>query len=419
MKAKFFLLKIVLIFILLNSQLFSQLRPGKPEELPHRLFSLEDHIVPADSGYFNCYFTYKIAYDKLIFTKNGSQYTAAFYIDIEAVNTADDEIIRNSNENTVAVQDFNETESEDRFLEGLLHFKLKSGNYDFRSSVTIQNKKAVSPDFVIELSDSNKEILKPFIVAGFDSKNDVYVLQNDDAIPFSDSPGLLLIPASSDTVSSVGIKINQNEENVVNQTCNESFLSDLTFEEQNNRVVFRKNEKGKFRIFILKQGLKKLDEGFPKVSVEEKGSKPRIYSLPVKWLNKPLSLRNIDFSLKVMAKIQNDERLTKLEDKYDDEELLHQYWKRFDPDTSSKYNEIMDLFFTRVDNAIRKFSTVDRKNGALTDRGMVYIKYGPADFTERSFTKDNTTVEVWVYDKLNKKFVFKDKSGLGNYQLMN
>jgi GWxTD domain-containing protein len=60
------------------------------------------------------------------------------------------------------------------------------------------------------------------------------------------------------------------------------------------------------------------------------------------------------------------------------EVYLAQFWKKLDPDPATSQNEALLEFQRRVQYADRQYSgTVGR--GMLTDRGRVYVRYGPPD----------------------------------------
>lgn len=58
--------------------------------------------------------------------------------------------------------------------------------------------------------------------------------------------------------------------------------------------------------------------------------------------------------------------------------------------------------------------------GWRTDRGRIYLKYGPPDeVLRRPQAGPTQPYEVWKYTRSrNRKFVFLDRTGLGNYQLI-
>ncbi|HEY6953006.1 MAG TPA: GWxTD domain-containing protein, partial [Bacteroidota bacterium] len=93
------------------------------------------------------------------------------------------------------------------------------------------------------------------------------------------------------------------------------------------------------------------------------------------------------------------------------------FWKKHDPDTTTAYNQIMVEYYRRVDEAIRQFSTIKDRDGYKTDRGRIYILFGPPSHTERSLLPDQPVREVWTYTNLKKRFIFTEKNKSGNYIL--
>ena len=74
-------------------------------------------------------------------------------------------------------------------------------------------------------------------------------------------------------------------------------------------------------------------------------------------------------------------------------------------------------FYKRADYAVKEFTTLGVKNGGLSDRGIIYIRNGKPDEIKRGFNDSSLAVEIWIYSRLNKEFVFVDKTGLGNFTL--
>ena len=57
-------------------------------------------------------------------------------------------------------------------------------------------------------------------------------------------------------------------------------------------------------------------------------------------------------------------------------------------------------------------------DGWLTDRGRIFIKFGPPDDIERHpFELETRPYEIWRYYSLRKVFLFQDYTGFGDYRL--
>jgi len=128
---------------------------------------------------------------------------------------------------------------------------------------------------------------------------------------------------------------------------------------------------------------------------------------------------DIEMAIKQMRYIlSNDERKElKTRLKEDKEQLFYQLWKGRDPTPDTEYNELMDEYFQRVEYVNEHFS--GWQPGWETDRGMIYILFGPPDEIQRSNpTATNSAIyQIWNYYKINKQFVFRDQNGFGDYRL--
>ncbi|MBX2990292.1 MAG: GWxTD domain-containing protein [Bacteroidetes bacterium] len=138
------------------------------------------------------------------------------------------------------------------------------------------------------------------------------------------------------------------------------------------------------------------------------------------WPEMPSSLRDVDFALEALRHITREEELDSLRRGQRDARLrsLEEFWKQKDRTPDTDYNEVMVEYYRRVDYTMRTFSSMKGGDGYKTDRGRIYILYGPPSKTERSLDPNAGYVEVWLYEKLGRKFVFRDQSRSGNYTLV-
>ena len=77
----------------------------------------------------------------------------------------------------------------------------------------------------------------------------------------------------------------------------------------------------------------------------------------------------------------------------------------------------MEEYYGRVWYANEHFDAW--QPGWETDRGMIYILFGPPDEIQRTnpSTSNASLFQVWSYYKISKQFVFKDQNGFGDYHL--
>ena len=99
--------------------------------------------------------------------------------------------------------------------------------------------------------------------------------------------------------------------------------------------------------------------------------------------------------------------------------VFQAFWDKRDPSPGSPENELFDEFYRRVDLTNRNFG-YSRKDGWKTDRGRVFIVFGPPERVERGAPSRYTQgdYEVWYYDELREKFVFFDEYGFGDFRLV-
>ena len=100
--------------------------------------------------------------------------------------------------------------------------------------------------------------------------------------------------------------------------------------------------------------------------------------------------------------------------------VLYEFWNRRKNDQTDPNAVQKTEYFKRVDYANEHFRA-GFKDGWKTDRGRVFIVYGPPDDIERHTNEVNTKpYEIWTYNSIQGGviFVFGDRSGLSDYDLL-
>jgi GWxTD domain-containing protein len=103
---------------------------------------------------------------------------------------------------------------------------------------------------------------------------------------------------------------------------------------------------------------------------------------------------------------------------------IERYWERHNSNPGEK-NETRTLFYERVLEADKLFTIHKKLRGWKSDRGRIFIRYGqPDDIVEDSYYL-GVYPDVrayphirWYYYRANQVFNFIDKTGYGNYQIM-
>ena len=134
----------------------------------------------------------------------------------------------------------------------------------------------------------------------------------------------------------------------------------------------------------------------------------------------PLSLRDVDYALDALKIITREEQLDSMKrgDFETRRNTLEAFWKEKDKTPETAYNEVMAEFYPRVDHARKTFGTLREPDGFKSDRGRIFVLYGQPTKVDRTLDSSAGFSESWSYQKLNKKFVFLDKTKSGAYVLV-
>ncbi len=178
-----------------------------------------------------------------------------------------------------------------------------------------------------------------------------------------------------------------------------------------------KNDNGLFNV-LFKMPYDSLDEGKYLLRFTN-GNLEKEKKFQVVWFAKPTYLYKYDLAIRPMRYLLDEKTFKKIKHLSRDElkKWFKAYWKKRDPTPKTVYNELLAEFFRRVAYANRKFST-RHKEGWETDRGRVYILYGPpTKIDDHRYATETRPYQIWNYpDSL--QFLFVDKNGNGEFNLV-
>jgi GWxTD domain-containing protein len=140
----------------------------------------------------------------------------------------------------------------------------------------------------------------------------------------------------------------------------------------------------------------------------------------VLWPDQPESMRDVDYALESLRFIVREDVLDSLtrgtfEARRDN---LENFWRPRDPTPETADNPLMTEYYRRIDAARTQFATLKQRDGTKTDRGRIFVLYGPPGSSERSLDPGTGFTETWSYPRLKKRFVFKDETRDGSYVLI-
>lgn len=99
-------------------------------------------------------------------------------------------------------------------------------------------------------------------------------------------------------------------------------------------------------------------------------------------------------------------------------EAFREFWKKRDPTPRTEQNELMEEYYWRIYFSNKAFRSMLRE-GWNTDRGMVFVTFGPPDDVySETFPSDGVYYQTWFYGYLNTEIIFIDKYNTGNFKLL-
>jgi GWxTD domain-containing protein len=149
-----------------------------------------------------------------------------------------------------------------------------------------------------------------------------------------------------------------------------------------------------------------------------KESKPFI----VEWLSggTPVSISDLDEAIEQLKYFAQSDDLDNIREAPDEKERrrrFESFWEKNNPVPGSPTNRAMVEYYTRVAYANEHFRHYIA--GWKTDRGMVYIIYGKPDIIDsHPVDVEMKPYEVWEYYDVNRRFVFIDEMGFGDFRLL-
>ncbi len=139
-----------------------------------------------------------------------------------------------------------------------------------------------------------------------------------------------------------------------------------------------------------------------------------------RWTGLATHLSNLDQAIEQLvycAKIRDINSIRNAPSREERLRLFQDFWRKRDPTPGTGRNERMEEYYYRIDYANRKFGSFTP--GWKTDRGQVLIMHGyPDDIRRQTFSFDNEPWEVWYYYRIGRQFIFIDKTGFGDYELI-
>jgi GWxTD domain-containing protein len=344
-------------------------------------------------------------------------------------------VSRDTWQDTLFVNSYDDTKSRKKFASGRLVTELDPGMYNYvlqlslmeetndrnsqRRNIRVQNF-TTKKDGEIYLAKSNSSF-----------ENAELINMGNNVIYGEDFKALIRIPnySSSDSYSLIVNKARINSKDTTNiesiktiQITKEQIISNSTLalssKKQTTLSIDRSN--GSFTYALITVPNSELENSVYNLELKKDSNDEVIAKKLVRsfWPDIPPSLLNLDIAIDMMKYIVSEDQIKNLKkgNASEKEQKFRDFWKNRDPTPNTEFNELMTEYYRRVHYAFVEYRSPETPNGQDTDRGEVYIKYGPPNSRDRTFPKKGQVIETWKYN--NRTFVFEKGSGFSEFMLV-
>lgn len=154
------------------------------------------------------------------------------------------------------------------------------------------------------------------------------------------------------------------------------------------------------------------------VSVNGKTVSPE-REFDVVWIKKPVYLYHPDLAIRPMRYLLTEEQREEVKGMSYRRlaKWIDAYWEKNDPTPNTRYNELIEVYFKRVSETVRLFSN-RHKEGWQTDRGRIYLLYGPPEKIENRRYDTRMPHITWLYPSRGLSFTFVDRDKDKEFELL-
>ncbi len=358
----------------------------------------------------------EIPYDALQFIKSDGLFAAKYEFSVIMKDSDGNQVDGDITQEEVVVDNYDLTNSRKKFSLSYLSFHLEPGKYNVSIMVMdIDTKKASKVEPKVKLRSFEKKDV---------SISDITIA---DKVIF-DSLGVNTIhPQVASYVRSYSTELFCYFEIYSRIEKNDNFEVKYEIQDDDNKKIqeqaYDTPKIGSRTLTAFKVNTSKLSHGKYSIvlKVGQKGKHDAVKKIfMVRSIGIPSTIVDLDEAIEQLKYVAEKSDVKELKNSPKSERLqkFEEFWEEHDPTEGTAANELRDEYYRRVQFANQSFSTF--RDGWKTDRGMIYIIFGPPNDIERHpFDRAHKPYELWSYYKLNYQFLFMDESGFGEYRLQN
>ncbi len=358
----------------------------------------------------------QVPYSSIQFVKSNNGFAAKYSVTVSVFDEDKENIMMEKMwSESINAENFSTTDSKTNYNLSLKSFQLAPDDYFVRAEVYDKDSKKT---YVIERPMKVRKIngeegLSSLILIQRTVKEDSLskVIPNISQTVTTRDEGL---PFFFEVYSDKAQEININYE--IKDVKNDKAIYDQAFTERidsGTTMINYKIDDLKFTIGRYKLVAEVKNESGDEIGKLEKQFYSKIFGFP-------RAIEDLEKAIDQMVYIATNSDIDFIEDGDTYEERLQRYidyWKSKDPSPQTEENEVLSEYYRRVEYANENFDSY--YDGWRSDMGMIYITLGPPSFVERHpFDYNAKPYEVWDYYEINKRFIFVDRTGFGDYRLL-
>ncbi|MBO8131140.1 MAG: GWxTD domain-containing protein [Candidatus Marinimicrobia bacterium] len=404
---------IIFIFVLCNGQsgLRENFQYSQETESPFFYYDVIYYpLVTRDS--VDIEIIIKVPFDAVVFVKDGDYFVGKYEINILLLDEQEAQVASKIWTQEIRTKNYDETNSTEHYDVSKIVFREGPSNYFLTIGIMdLETKKSSFRKKKLNLKDFYSRTLtisKIFIV-------DQVITHEDGTIE--------LIPSINNSVK------NENDYFYIGFVL----LSDsgyanfnYTISDMDNNIILQ----GEYNKYLKKgrtQELVKIKRqklGYNRykfhlrININNETVEQNLV-FNVRWYGMSNYINNLDEAIQQLRYIASAKTIRDMLKSSEEEkkEKFKKFWADLDPSPGTEKNELMEEYYRRVAYANEHFSNF--LPGWKTDRGMIFILFGPPSEVERHpFEMNTRPYEIWYYYEINRTFVFVDETGFGDYRLV-
>ncbi len=352
--------------------------------------------------------------DMLLFVRDKDEFVASIQLNLSIIDPDKGQVVRKVRNVTKKVSDYELTNSRRDFTVDVFSVELPAGEYTIK--VQIEDRESRKRETVkerIELRDPSSD--------EFDVSDIIWARSSE----MEERTGIPLHPTVSGMVSDPESLLYCYFD-LFRQDTSKVCSINLIVSEKSGIIRYNDSQviAGGEKLSSYFMTIPSKDLTFNRYNVTLKAffegdTIQRTSSFGINFHGLPWMIGDIDQAIQQLLYVATIEEIRRLSVAFPSkkEKLFIRFWNEKFPCENETENGKMIEYYNRVNYANVHFGS--NRHGWETDRGKILIIYGRPSEIEKNDDDINTIqFEIWYYNHINKRFVFRDEFGFNEYRLV-